>query len=36
MIRIGSEALLGMRLLARHKLGIEVTPGGEVEILPLP
>ena len=33
---IGSEALLGMHLLAGHKLGIEVTPGGVVEILPLP
>ena len=33
---VGDEALLGMRLLAGHKLGIEVVPGGVVEIVPLP
>lgn len=33
---VGNEPLLGMRLLAGHKLVIEVTPGGLVEILPFP
>ena len=33
---VGKEPLLGMRLLAGHKLVIEVVPGGLVEILPLP
>src|SRR5262249_1771696 len=33
---VGSEPLLGMRLLAGHKLVVEVVPGGLVEILPLP
>ena len=33
---VGNESLLGMRLLAGHKLVIEVVPGGLVEILPLP
>ena len=33
---VGNEALLGMRLLAGHKLVVEVVPGGLVEILPLP
>jgi clan AA aspartic protease len=33
---IGNESLLGMRLLAGHKLVIDVVPGGLVEILPLP
>jgi clan AA aspartic protease len=33
---VGNEALLGMRLLAAHKLLIDVVPGGLVEILPLP
>jgi clan AA aspartic protease len=33
---VGNEVLLGMRLLAGYKLGIEVVPGGLVEILPLP
>jgi clan AA aspartic protease len=33
---IGNEPLLGMRLLAGHKLAIDVVPGGLVEILPLP
>jgi predicted aspartyl protease len=32
---IGSESRLGMRLVAGHKLTIEVIPGGSVEILPL-
>ncbi len=33
---VGTEALLGMRLLAGHELRIEVVPGGAVEITPLP
>ena len=33
---VGNESLLGMRLLAGHKLVIEVVPSGSVEILPLP
>jgi len=33
---VGNESLLGMRLLAGHKLVIEVVPGGLVQILPLP
>jgi predicted aspartyl protease len=33
---VGNEPLLGMRLLAGHKLVIDVVPGGLVEILPLP
>ena len=33
---VGNESLLGMRLLAGHKLVVEVVPGGLVEILPLP
>jgi clan AA aspartic protease len=33
---VGNESLLGMRLLSGHKLGMEVVPGGVVEILPLP
>jgi clan AA aspartic protease len=33
---MGSEALLGMRLLARHELRISVVPGGAVEITALP
>ena len=33
---VGNEPLLGTRLLAGHKLVIEVVPGGLVEILPLP
>jgi clan AA aspartic protease len=33
---VGNESLLGMRLLAYHKLVVEVVPGGLVEILPLP
>jgi len=32
---IGSEPLLGMRLLAGHKLTIDVAPGGLVEVVPL-
>jgi clan AA aspartic protease len=31
---VGNESLLGMRLLAGHKLVVEVVPGGLVEILP--
>jgi clan AA aspartic protease len=33
---VGNEALMGMRLLASHKLVIEVIPGGLIEIVPLP
>jgi clan AA aspartic protease len=33
---VGTESLLGMGLLAGHKLVIDVIPGGVVEILPLP
>jgi predicted aspartyl protease len=33
---VGNESLMGMRLLAGHKLVIDVEPGGLVEILPLP
>lgn len=33
---VGNESLLGMRLLAGHKLAVEVVPGGLVEINPLP
>jgi hypothetical protein len=33
---VGDEPLFGMRLLAGHKLRIDVVPGGVVEILPLP
>ena len=33
---LGDEPLLGMRLLAGHKLIIDVTPDGLVEVLPLP
>lgn len=29
---VGNEALIGMRLLAGHKLKVEVVPGGRVEI----
>lgn len=32
---VGNESLLGMRLLAGHKLMIDVVPAGLVEILPL-
>ena len=32
---VGGEALLGMRLLARHELRVAVVPGGVVEITPL-
>ena len=32
---VGNEPRLGMRLLAGHKLVIEVVPGGLVEIIPL-
>ena len=30
------EVLVGMRLLAGHELRIEVRPGGDVEVRPLP
>jgi clan AA aspartic protease len=33
---LGNEPLAGMRLLAGHKLVIEVVPGGSVEILAIP
>ncbi|HZK81682.1 MAG TPA: hypothetical protein VFC46_11455 [Humisphaera sp.] len=33
---VGNEPLLGMRLMAEHKLTIDVAPGGLVEIVPLP
>ncbi len=33
---LGNETLMGMRLLAGHKLVVEVVPGGLVEILPFP
>ncbi len=33
---VGNESLTGMRLLAGHKLVVEVVPGGSVEINPLP
>jgi clan AA aspartic protease len=33
---VGSEALLGMTLLAGHGLWVEVVSGGVVEIRPLP
>jgi predicted aspartyl protease len=33
---LGKTPLLGMGLMAGHKLGIEVVPGGSVEIIPLP
>ena len=33
---VGNESLMGMRLLAGHKLSIEVVPDGLVEIHPLP
>jgi clan AA aspartic protease len=33
---VGNEALVGMRLLARHELRIAVVPGGALEITPMP
>jgi len=33
---VGNESLLGMRLMAGHKLVVEVVPGGLVDIIPLP
>jgi clan AA aspartic protease len=33
---VGSEPLLGMRLLAGHRLMVEVLPGGLVEITAIP
>jgi predicted aspartyl protease len=32
---IGREPLVGMRLLASHRVTIDVTPGGDVTIVPL-
>jgi predicted aspartyl protease len=33
---VGTQPLLGMRLLAGHKLMVNVVPDGTVEIAPLP
>ena len=33
---VGPESLLGMRLLAGHRLVVEGSPGGSVEITPWP
>lgn len=33
---VGNECLLGMRLLAGHRLRIDIVPGGLVEIMALP
>lgn len=33
---VGPEALLGMRLLDGHRLAVEGSPGGAVEIVPWP
>jgi clan AA aspartic protease len=33
---VGSEILVGMRLLAGHRLCIDAVPGGPVEVTPLP
>jgi predicted aspartyl protease len=33
---VGNESLMGMRLMAGHKLLIEINPGGAVEITPFP
>jgi hypothetical protein len=33
---VGSEVLLGMRLLAGHQLHVEAVPGGAVEITSIP
>jgi clan AA aspartic protease len=33
---VGPESLLGMRLLAGHRLSVEGSPGGSVEIVPWP
>jgi clan AA aspartic protease len=33
---VGDEPLLGMRLLAGHRVVMDVVPGGLVEIVPLP
>lgn len=32
---VGEQPLLGMRMLAGHKLLVDVVPGGAVEIVPL-
>ena len=33
---VGDHVLLGMQMLTKHELRIEVAPGGAVEISPLP
>ena len=33
---VGPESLPGMRLLAGHRLAVEGSPGGSVEIVPWP
>lgn len=33
---VGDEPLIGMKLLAGYELRVEVTPGGAVEVRPLP
>jgi len=33
---IGTESLIGMKLLTGHRLSIDVVPGGAVTITPLP
>lgn len=33
---IGDHGLMGMQMLAKHELRIEVAPGGAVEVKPLP
>ncbi len=33
---VGTEVLMGMRLLAGHQLLVEANPGGIVEITPIP
>ena len=33
---VGDESLIGMLLLAGHKLVVEVVPSGSVQIIPLP
>lgn len=32
---VGEEALLGMRMLAGHRIRVDVVPGGVVEVTPL-
>jgi clan AA aspartic protease len=36
VMSIGPEALVGMRLLSGHRLTVEGSPGGAVEIVPWP